>query len=391
MKRSVILSLALLFTLTGCIADSNNSGELSQTIPTVVYSTTTSATESTVQTEITEDTTNISTSPETSEPDEIESGTAVIAFAGDTTQSDIFNETTSLHSIEYPFEDVAPIFREADISFVNLETCVSERGQSEKNEGYGFRTPPQFLEVYTTAGIDIVSCANNHARDYGMDALADTFGNLDKYGIDYIGAGSDIDAAKKLVTYEINGIKIGFTACNMINHNSTWYATDERAGLVCVDYGDHQWYLDLISEYEKQCDVLFVSVHWGIEYLYDITAEQQEFGHQLCDSGADIILGHHPHVLEPIEHYNGKMIFYSLGNFLFYKMDDYAGQTAIFEIEIDKNGFISGRLSPVFITYCKSKLLDSDSEMYAEIIELCDRISEPYGVSVNESGEIELI
>ena len=119
------------------------------------------------------------------------SGTVKIAFAGDTTQSDVFAEATSWRSMRYPFEDVNEIFSSADIAFVNLETCVSDRGESEKKEGYGFQTLPEYLQVYTEAGIDIVSAANNHVRDYGMDALGDTFSHLEKNSIDYIGAGRD--------------------------------------------------------------------------------------------------------------------------------------------------------------------------------------------------------
>ncbi len=323
------------------------------------------------------------------EPVEEQSGTAVIAFAGDTTQSDVFAEATSWRSMSYPFEDVDHIFEGADISFVNLETCVSDRGESEKKEGFGFRTEPKYLEVYTSAGIDIVSVANNHVRDFGMDALHDTFSNLTEYGLDYVGAGENLSEAEKLVTYEVNGITVGFTACNMINMNPAWYATDERAGLNCVDFSESQRYLELVKKYDEQCDVLFVSVHWGVEYTNAITEEQEQFAHLLCDNGADIILGHHSHVLQPVESYKNSMIFYSLGNFLFYKMDDYAGQTAIFEIEIDKNGFLSGKLSPVFISNCKSNILDEEDEMYGEIIELARSISEPYGVRITENGGIE--
>ncbi len=334
------------------------------------------------------ETTAETAAPET-EPENIEKGTAVIAFGGDTTQSDVFGEATSWRSMKYPFEDVADIFGGADIAFVNLETCVSDRGESEKSEGFGFRTSPEYLQAYTEAGIDIVSCANNHTRDYGMDALSDTFTNLTQYEIDYIGAGNNLSEAQKLEIYEVNGIKIGFTALNMINMNPTWYATEERAGINCVDFADCEDYLDLIAEYDKQCDVLFVSAHWGIEYTNAITEEQEQMAHLLCDNGADIILGHHSHVLQPIESYNGSMIFYSLGNFLFYKMDDYAGMTGIFEIEIDENGFKSGKLSPVFITNCKSVLLDPENEMYGEIIELTRSISEPYNVKITENGGIE--
>lgn len=316
--------------------------------------------------------------------------TAVIAFAGDTTQSDVFGETTDARSPAYPFEDVAPMFRAADLAFVNLETSVSTRGASEKPEGYGFRTDPAHLEVYRQAGIDLVSVANNHTRDYGTQALADTLFHLDEIGIDRVGAGESIAEAGRLAVYDLNGISVGFTACNMINMNPSWYAAEDRAGIMCVDFADCGKYLELISEYDRQCDVLFVSVHWGIEYTNAITDEQNEFAHLLCDSGADVILGAHPHVLQPIERYRESVIFYSLGNFLFYKMDDEAGKTALFEIEIDRNGFIGGKIYPVQIRYCKSNLLNETDPLYGEILTLVRTISAPYGVTVGENGEIRI-
>ncbi len=399
MKIKKLLQLSLLSVLLFC-GCSEAGEETSSTSSIPVYTFDTIATDITASeaSETTEAAASETIPSDTAlpaEPVPEESGTVTVAFAGDTTQSDVFGEATSWRDISYPFEDVADIFKGADIAFVNLETSVSERGASEKPEGYGFRTEPKYLEVYTEAGIDIVSCANNHVRDYGMDALGDTFANLTEYGIDYVGAGKNIDEAQRLVTYEINGVTVGFTAFNMINMNSTWYANDERAGINCVDFVNSEDYLELISEYDKRCDVLLVSVHWGLEYYNTITSEQQELAHLLCDNGADIILGHHPHVLQPIESYNGNMIFYSLGNFLFYKMDDDAGKTAIFEIEVDKNGFVSGKLSPVFISYCKSVLLSPEgsenSDMYTEIIQLMQRLSEPYGVMVTDNGGIELI
>ncbi len=379
-KRILCLLLSAVF-LCGCAEEKPKVNTLPAGTLLTEESTVKPAEEITTVVAVTEAVTT--TEPETEVP-------VRIAFAGDTTQSDIFAEATSWRTMQYPFEDVAHIFSAADIAFVNLETCVSDRGESEKKEGYGFQTPPEYLQVYTEAGIDIVSAANNHVRDFGMDALDDTFTNLERYGIGYVGAGRNKTEAEKMVLYEVNGIKIGFTALNMINFNSTWYAKDDRAGINCIDFAYCEDYLKLISEYDKQCDLLFVSVHWGIEYTNSITEEQEQFGHMLCDNGADVILGHHSHTLQPIEYYNGSMIFYSLGNFLFYKMDDDSGITAIFEIEVDKNGFVSGKLSPVFISNCKSNLLDEDNERYGEIIELCRTISAPYGVNITENGGIEI-
>lgn len=380
MKKRILCLLLSAFILCGCAEEKNEVITLSSGVPLEGGQAVKPAETIVVTTTVTE---AVTTAPQPSEP-------VKIAFAGDTTQSDVFAEATSWRSMSYPFEDVRDIFSGADISFVNLETCVSDRGESEKKEGFGFRTPPEYLQVYTEAGIDLVSAANNHVRDYGMDALDDTFANLEAHGLGYIGAGRNITEAEKMIVYEINGLKIGFTALNMINMDPTWYAKDDRAGINCVDFAACDEYLSLISEYDKQCDLLFVSVHWGIEYTNEITEEQQEFGHLLCDMGADIILGHHSHTLQPVEYYNGSMIFYSLGNFLFYKMDDDSGMTAIFEIEVDKDGFVSGKLSPVFITNCKSTLLEEDDEMYGEIIELCKTISAPYGVNITENGDIEI-
>lgn len=317
-----------------------------------------------------------------------ENARAVISFVGDVTQSDVFGEATSYRYPEYPFEDVSGIFQSADLSFANLETCVSERGESEKKEGYGFRTDPDFLSVFTLAGLDIVSTANNHVRDFGMEALDDTFTNLENAGLKYVGAGRNSSEAEKLELFELKGITVGFTACNMINMNPNWYAEEDRAGIACVDSDNSGEYLEKIADYDKLCDVLFVSVHWGVEYYNEVTEEQQAFAHSLCDSGADIILGHHPHVLEPIESYKDSVIFYSLGNFLFYKMNDEAGETAVFTVEISENGFESGKMSPAVISYCKAVLLEEESENGAAIIGRVAKLSEKYGIEIDERGEI---
>lgn len=336
------------------------------------------------KTEITTESPTEEELPET----ENENSRAVISFVGDVTQSDVFGEATAARYPEYPFEDVSGIFQSADLSFANLETCVSERGESEKKEGYSFRTSPDFLDVFTLAGIDIVSVANNHVRDFGMEALDDTFVSLENAGLKYVGAGRNSSEAEKLELFDLNGITVGFTACNMINMNPTWYAEEDRAGIACVDSDNSGEYLEKIADYDKLCDVLFVSVHWGVEYYNEVTEEQQAFAHSLCDNGADIILGHHPHVLEPIESYKNSVIFYSLGNFLFYKMNDEAGETAVFTVEISKNGFESGKMSPVVISYCKAVLLEEESENGAAIIGRVASLSDKYGIEIDEKGGI---
>ena len=315
-------------------------------------------------------------------------GTVKISFVGDTTQSGLFADATENAGIHYAFSDVAPIFDSCDISFANLETCISNRGVSEKKEGFGFRSSPDKLEVYGLAGIDIVSVANNHTRDFGMDALDDTFTYLDEYDIEYVGGGRNISEARQMKIIEANGYKVGFVAYNMIMHNETWYATDTRAGIAGLDYTNEEEILAEIAEYNEQCDILAVSVHWGIEYLNEALGDQEILGRKFVDNGADIVIGHHPHVLEPVELYKGAPLFYSIGNVVFFKMNDEAGQSAVFTAEFDENGFKAADMYPVHINLCRANLLEKSSEMYAEIIDRMNRISAMYGTRITDDGEI---
>lgn len=311
-----------------------------------------------------------------------------ISFVGDTTQSDLFGSATDNAGIQYAFSDVSPIFESCDIAFANLETCVSTRGESEKKEGFGFQSSPDKLEVYTAAGIDIVSVANNHVRDFGMDALYDTFDNLNKYGIEYIGGGRNITEARALKIMNANGYKVGFVGYNMIMHDSTWYATDTRAGIAGLDLTNEEEILAEIREYDKQCDILIVSIHWGLEYLTEALGEQEILAHALADNGVDLVIGHHPHVLEPIEMYKGAPIFYSIGNFVFYKMNDEAGQSAVFTAEFDENGFVGAKMYPVLINLCRANLLSEEDEDYTEILTRVNNISMIYGTRVSQDGDI---
>lgn len=336
-----------------------------------------------------QETEEIPEQPDNEAETEAVSGTAVISFGGDVTQSDVFGEATLARNITYPLEDVSEIFSSADIAFLNLETSVSNRGESEKKEGFGFRTDPKLLEVFTTAGIDIVSTANNHARDYGIEALTDTYNSVTEAGLKNIGSGETPSEAYRLEIFEVNGLKIGFTALNLVTiSDNGWQVKEDKPGIASLYPEDYERYFQLIEEYDKLCDVLFVSAHWGIEYSYEPSEEQTDFAHRLCDSGADIIIGHHPHVLQPVESYNGSMIFYSTGNFLFYKMEDFAGYTAVFTVEIDKNGFVSGKMEPVNISYCKSVLLDPDNELYGEILDKQRAMCADYNVIIDENGGI---
>ncbi|MCD7771841.1 MAG: CapA family protein [Oscillospiraceae bacterium] len=365
----------------------------------------TSVTEATTEltTEATTAPTTVSTEattepvPEEEEPEE--SGEVVIAIGGDTSIDSEFADACYSWGVDYPWKEVSDIFNAADIAIVNLETCVSDTGESEKPEGYGFRTPPEMLEGFVNAGIDIVNLANNHVRDFGYDALLNTFENLTNYGIEYFGAGYDEDDAEGLLVKEVNGVTIGFVGCNKVYLSSSCAASEDHAGINMVYSMDDertQDFLAKIAEYDSQVDVLIVFMHCGTEETFDVTSYQKELGRALIDNGADIVIGGHSHTLQPIEFYNGKPIFYSIGNLIFWHVDDdIDGLTCIFNITVDKDGFKSLTIDPLFIKNYKVYLLTEGEGTYAsryrQIIDLMNELCLDYGIQFDDDGVMYFI
>ena len=321
-------------------------------------------------------------------------GIVRICIGGDTSIDSEFADFAYLHGVDYPWAEISEVMSAADIAIVNLETCVSDRGESEKPSGYGFRTPPDMLEGFKNAGIDVVNLANNHTRDFGYDALTDTFANLKDYGIGYFGAGKDYDEASGLLIMEKDGVKIGFTGANKVYLAPNCAAGEEHAGINQIGEPDSESakaYIELIKQYDALCDVLVVFLHAGTEEVFDVTSYQKEMSRKFIDAGADIVVGGHSHTLQPIEFYNGKPILYSIGNLIFWHIDDdIDGLTAIFDIEVDKSGFVGLKLHPLFIKNYKVYYLTEGSGSYSgryrQIIDLVNEICAPYGTAFDDDG-----
>lgn len=204
---------------------------------------------------------------------------------------------------------------EADICMVNQEFPFSNRGTPMPNKQYTFRTPVERIGIMHEMGIDIVSLANNHALDYGIDALLDTCTTLDDAKIKYVGAGDNLDRAKQLEIIEVDGVKFGFLAASRVIPVTNWNATDEKAGMLTTY--DPTLLLQEIEAADELCDVLIVYVHWGLEYKEYPEQYQVYMATQYVDAGADVVLGSHPHVVQGFTYYKDKLIAYSLGNFAF--------------------------------------------------------------------------
>lgn len=249
----------------------------------------------------------------------------------------------------FPFWFIASTTRSADVAFVNSEGTISNRG---KNQGsaYSFRANPSVMEGFTFAGFDIVSLANNHIWDWGGDALKDTASNFKGVGIKTVGAGGDSVSANEPAIVSVRGIKIGFLGYTTLYPKSL-EAGDDRPGISSFS-------MDLASrairDLKEKVDVVVVSMHWGDEYKTSSNGEQKRMARALVDAGADLVIGHHPHVTEEVEMYRspltGKesLIAYSLGNLVF---DQYFSketmESFLLEVKLDKHRILSVERIPV--------------------------------------------
>jgi poly-gamma-glutamate synthesis protein (capsule biosynthesis protein) len=212
----------------------------------------------------------------------------------------------------FPFLPMMRILQRADIAFVNLECVLAESGRPIPKQ-YNFRGSPKGAKALRDAGIDIVSQANNHAWDFGPSALAETAGHLAEAGIVNVGGGRTLEEAHRLRVVERNGLKIGFLAyLGMFPP-----LMPMRSGRPGIAMG----YPDVVSREvaaaRRKVDVLVVSMHAGVEGARRHSPRQQRIARAAVDAGADLVIGHHPHVVQDVEIYRGKPIVYSLGNFVF--------------------------------------------------------------------------
>lgn len=236
-----------------------------------------------------------------------------LLFAGDVMLSrSVGAKIRASGDFRFPFLRIASTTRTADIAFANLEGPISDRGENQGSI-YSFRADPRTVEGLSYAGFDVLSLANNHMFDWGQDALSQTVDLLHTAGIRTVGAGNDETEANAPAILDLDGTKVGFLAYTTLLPES-FEAQGEIPG---ISHRGRVSVESAVRALRKDVDLLFVSVHWGNEYEEVSSDTQRVFGHALIDAGADLVVGHHPHVAEEVERYKNGWIAYSLGNFVF--------------------------------------------------------------------------
>ncbi len=239
--------------------------------------------------------------------------TYTLLFAGDIMLSrSVGAKLRASGDFRFPFSRIASTTRAADIAFANLESPISDRG-ADQGSIYSFRAEPRTVEGLLYAGFDVLSLANNHMLDWGPDALSQTVDLLHAVGIRTAGAGNDEEEANAPAIFDLNGTKIGFLAYTTLLPES-FEARGEAPG---ISRSERTFMESAVRALKNSADLLVVSLHWGNEYESVSNEPQRLLGHALIDAGADLVVGHHPHVAQEVERYHNGWIAYSLGNFVF--------------------------------------------------------------------------
>ena len=232
----------------------------------------------------------------------------------------------------------ADFLKEPDLMFANLEGPVSERG-ANVGSIYSFRFDPVVFSVLKDVGFDVLSMANNHIGDWGMLALEDTITLGKEQGFEMVGGGIGYEDAIKPEIHEVKGLKVGYVGfsdfgpASVILSGEMGILADAKSVLKAGVLSASDPNLStIIADAKKQVDILVISFHFGDEYQPLSNARQQRFARTSIDAGADIVVGHHPHVEEETEEYNGGLIAYSLGNFVF---DQYFSKETMRGIKLD--------------------------------------------------------
>ncbi len=264
--------------------------------------------------------------------------TVRLAFVGDVMVGRHVGEIIAQHGTAYPFSEVAPILHSADLAFGNLESPLTTAPRVAG--GYDLRADPALAEAVALAGFDLLSVANNHATDNGRPGLLETIRVLADWAMASVGCGENLEAARGPWRTEINGLRLAFFAYEGLR--ATYQAIANAAGCMWLD---PEAAGRAIAETRSDADLIIVSVHWGEEYHSLPNAYQRRVAQQLADAGADIIIGHHPHVVQPVEWVQGEdrphptLVAFSLGNFLFDQwFSDETMQSAVLLVVVGKHG-----------------------------------------------------
>ena len=285
-------------------------------------------------------------------------------------------------------EDVRALMAESDILMINNECTFSTRGEAIAGKAYTFRSDPSNVSILKELGVDIAGIANNHVCDYGLEALSDTIAALDEAGIPNVGAGNNLEEAKRPWYFVANGKKIAFVAATQIErtYNYTKEATDTTPGVLKTL--NPEKYIEVICEAKAHSDYVIAFVHWGTEGTNYYEADQVALAEKFVQAGADAIIGGHTHCLQGMTYIEDVPVIYSLGNFWFGSTPTDGvnkKDTAIAQVILSSDGSMRFRFVPCVQQNRQTYLVTDETEK-ARIIAFEQSLSK--GVTIDADGYV---
>ncbi len=284
-----------------------------------------------------------------------------LAITGDVMLGRNVNEFITSHGLSYPWGDMLPIIRQADLRLINLECTITahDKRWSKTPKVFFFRTRPEHVGVLKVAGINFVSLANNHILDFREEGLIETIETLNRAGITHAGAGRNIEEAERPAFLDADGLRVGIVA--FTDNEPVWAADEDKPGInyvpISLDLDEgHLFRVKKALEVAREgSDFVIATFHWGPNMVRYPSREFIDFAHAVIDAGCDLFWGHSAHLFQPVEVYRDRLILYDTGDFI----DDYAvglernDESFLFVVSIDKDRAVSIRLIPVLISWCQ--------------------------------------
>lgn len=274
----------------------------------------------------------------------------VLALAGDVMLGRLVNEHLDHVTPQYPWGNLLHFLHSSDLNLINLENVFTDCEEMVPKV-FNFKAKPKHVQTLKEASIQAVNLANNHSLDYTEKGLLDTLRVLDQNGIVHIGAGPDLQSAKKPAKFDIKNFKIGILGAT--DNEPSWLAGRDHPGTFYLRVGDAKSIEQEIMALRNEVDLLILSIHWGPNMREVPTRSFVDFAHRLVDLGVDILHGHSAHIFQGVEVYKNSLILYDCGDFVDdYAVDDYLRNdfTFLFVVEIINRQHWKLYLIPAFIS-----------------------------------------
>lgn len=268
-------------------------------------------------------------------------------FVGDITFGRSITEIGKRNGYNSLFKNVSNIWQNSNTVVCNFENAIIDdvKNYSVKDKTNSLYASYNSVNSLKGSGFNLISLANNQVSNYGSKGVKNTINVLKENGLEYIGAGENIEEASKYSIKEVNGLKIAIISISdKIQNNAT--ATTDNAGIFTTSYFEYPL---IISKAKTEADIVIVYTHWGETNTQIITESQEELARNFINSGADLVIGGHQHTVQPVEKYNNGIILHGIGNFVFDQGWDFAKESVLVNFSVNQNGNYAIEILPIYL------------------------------------------